>query len=58
MLWMEKWRLQSHNLPVLSRMTLSDLKTSMIKKELTEGKKPEYHLVSQQALYFSHIRYS
>lgn len=46
-LWMEKWKLQSHNLPVLPRKTLSALRTSMVKKELREK------LFFQQVPYFS-----
>lgn len=57
-LWMEKWKLQSHNLPVLLRETLSALKMSMVKKELIEKEKLGDRLSSQQALYFLHIRYS
>jgi len=55
---MEKWKLQSCNLPVLPRETLSALRMSMVKKELREREKHRDRLLSQQALYFFHIRYS
>lgn len=52
----EKWKLQSHNLHVLPKESLSAFRTSMVKMELRE--KLGDKLLSQQCLHFSHIRYS
>lgn len=56
-LWMKKWKLQSHNLLVLPRETCSTLNTSMVKKELREREKLWDQLLCQQVLNFSHNRY-
>lgn len=54
-LWRERWNLQGHNLAVLPMETA--LSTSVV-KEFKETEKHADHLLSQQAPYFSQIRYS